>query len=87
RHYYPDYLVRIDDGRGPDDLLTLVVEVSGQALDDKQAKVDTARNLWVPAVNAERRFGRWAFLEITDPLSAQSEITSFLADAAASGRT
>src|SRR5262249_6565446 len=72
RHYYPDYLVRVDDGRGADDLLTLIVEVSGQELDDKQAKVDTARSLWVPAVNAERRFGRWAFLEITDPLSAKS---------------
>jgi type III restriction enzyme len=79
RHYYPDYLVRVNDGRGPDNLLTLIVEVSGEDLEDKHAKADTARNLWVPAVNAERRFGRWAFLEITDPLCAKSEITKFLA--------
>jgi len=80
RHYYPDYLVRVDDGRGSDDLLTLVVELSGQDLDEKQAKVDTANTLWVPAVNAERRFGRWDYLEIRDPLSAATELREFLAD-------
>lgn len=76
RHYFPDYIVRIDDGKK--DLLNLVLEVSGQAYDDKQAKTDTARTLWVPAVNAEGRFGRWAFLELTDPLSAQKELNDFL---------
>ena len=80
RHYYPDYLVRVDDGRGPDDLLTLVVEVSGQDREDKQAKVDTARTMWVPAVNAERTFGRWAFVEIRDPLCAQSALREFLSN-------
>jgi type III restriction enzyme len=83
RHYYPDYLVRVDDGHGPDDLLTLIVELSGEDLEDKQAKADTARTLWVPAVNAEKRFGRWAYLEIKDPLSAQSELRTFLRGAAA----
>ena len=29
-------------------------------------------------MNAERRFGRWAYLEIKDPLSAQSEMRAFL---------
>ena len=74
--YYPDYLVRIDDGRP--DLLTLVVELSGRELDEKDAKVDTARKLWVPAVNAERTFGRWDYLEITDPLTAQRELLAHL---------
>src|SRR5947209_6690345 len=36
-----------------DDLLNLVVEISGQELADKEAKADTARALWVPAVNAK----------------------------------
>jgi type III restriction enzyme len=48
-------------------VLNLMVEVSGLPKKDKQAKVSTARNLWVPAVNNDGRFGRWAFLEITDP--------------------
>ena len=54
------------------DLLNLVVEVSGQELAEKEAKVDTATKLWVPAVNAEGTFGRWDFLEITDPWASQS---------------
>jgi type III restriction enzyme len=77
-NYYPDYMLRIDDGRGADDLLNLVVEITGQELQDKEAKVDTARKLWVPAVNAEGTFGRWAFLEITDPWDAQKAIRRLL---------
>ena len=63
-NYYPDYILKIDDGHGPDDLLHLIVEVTGEKKHDKQAKVETARTLWVPAVNNEAAFGRWAFLEI-----------------------
>ncbi len=76
-NYYPDYLLRIDDGRG-DDLLNLVVEISGQELKEKEAKVETARKMWVPAVNAEGIFGRWAFLEIDDPWNAKTAIRNFL---------
>jgi len=68
--YLPDFLVRLDDGHGSEDLLTLIVEVSGAQRRDKQAKVSTARALWVPAVNAHGGFGRWAFVEVTDPWSA-----------------
>ena len=48
-------------------------------LQDKEAKVDTAAKLWVPAVNAEVTFGRWDFLEITDPWNAQTLIRRYLA--------
>ncbi len=41
---------------------------------DKEAKVATARSLWVPAVNSHGGFGRWAFLEIPDPWDAQNTI-------------
>jgi type III restriction enzyme len=64
-HYCPDYLLRVDDGRG--DLLNLIVAVAGRATQEAEAKVATTRNLWVPSVNAEGTFGRWAFLELTDP--------------------
>jgi type III restriction enzyme len=77
-NYYPDYLLRVDDGGEMADLLNLVVEISGRELQDKEAKVDTARKLWVPAVNAEGTFGRWAFLEITDPWDAQNALRKFL---------
>jgi type III restriction enzyme len=62
--YYPDLVVRIDDGRGTADLLNLVLEVSGHRKKEKEAKVQTARTMWVPAVNNLGTFGRWAFLEI-----------------------
>lgn len=76
--YYPDYLLRIDDGAGMADLLNLIVEISGQDLKQKQAKVDTATKLWVPAVNAEAKFRRWAFLEIDDPWNAKKAIRETL---------
>ena len=69
----PDFIVRLDDGHGPDDLLNLILEVSGEARKDKAAKVATARNLWVPAVNNHGGFGRWAFVEITDPWDAETD--------------
>jgi type III restriction enzyme len=76
-NYYPDYLVRIEDGRGLVDLLNLIVEISGQELKDKEAKAETARKMWVPAVNNEGSFGRWDFLEIRDPWNAQSAIREY----------
>ena len=29
RNYYPDFIVRVNDGKGPEDLLNLIVEVTG----------------------------------------------------------
>jgi type III restriction enzyme len=68
--YHPDFVARVDDGRGPEDLLNLLIEVSGQERRDKAAKVATARTLWIPAVNNHGGFGRWAFVEITDVYDA-----------------
>jgi type III restriction enzyme len=76
--YIPDFLVRVDDGYGPDDLLNLIVEVTGEKDKDKAAKVSTARNLWVPAVNNHGGFGRWDFMEIDDPWDAKHTITAAL---------
>lgn len=78
KSYLPDYLIRMDDGHGKEDLLNLILEVSGEARKDKAAKVETARNLWIPAINNHGGFGRWAFLEIVDPWDAQNTIRAFL---------
>jgi type III restriction enzyme len=40
----------------------------------KAAKVSTAQDLWVEAVNNHGGFGRWAFFEISDPWDAQDSI-------------
>lgn len=79
RQFYPDFLARVGDGHGPEDLLNLIVEVSGQGRKDKEAKVATARTLWVPAMNTHGGYGRWAFVQITDPWDAIGPIRETLA--------
>ena len=74
RQYLPDYILCIDDGHGPDDLLNLIVEVTGEKKKDKAVKVATARNLWVPAVNNSGKFGRWSFVEVDDIWDAVNHI-------------
>jgi type III restriction enzyme len=78
RQYTPDFIVRVDDGYGANELLGLIVEVSGEARKDKAAKVATARDLWVPAINNEEAFGRWAFVEVADPWNAEPTIRAAL---------
>ncbi|MDI6816678.1 MAG: DEAD/DEAH box helicase family protein [Actinomycetota bacterium] len=78
KDYIPDFITCIDDGHGPDDLLNLIIEVTGEKKKDKAAKVATARALWVPAINNHGSFGRWAFLEIDDPWDAKNIIHVFL---------
>jgi type III restriction enzyme len=75
--YYPDFIVRVRQPDGSEG--NLIIEVTGEKKKDKEAKVATARALWVPAVNNHGGFGRWAFVEITDPWNAQSAIRSSLA--------
>lgn len=76
RNYTPDFLVCINDGQ--DDLLTLILEVSGRERHDKQEKTATARSLWVPSVNALGRFGRWGFHETSDPWNVKNEIRAYI---------
>jgi len=63
-------------GRGKDDPLNLIVEVTGEKKKDKAAKVSTARNLWVPAINNHGGFGRWGFVEVGDPWDAKQMLQS-----------
>jgi type III restriction enzyme len=76
--YIPDYLIHLEDGHGSDDLLNLILEVSGEAKKEKATKVATTRNLWVPAINNHGGFGRWAFIEIVDPWDAKNTIRAFV---------
>ena len=79
RSYLPDFIVRLKP-QNSDEILNLVLEVSGEKRKDKAAKVETAKNLWVPAVNNHRAFGRWAFIEITDPWDSKNLIRAFLSN-------
>lgn len=75
RTYLPDFIVKVDDGHGDDDLLNLVVEIKGYRLEDAKEKKATMDTYWVPGVNHLGRYGRWAFAEFTDVYMIQSDFT------------
>jgi len=77
RSYIPDFIVKIKANENGEHL-NLVLEVSGEKRKDKAAKVETAKSLWVPAVNNHGGFGKWAFIEISDPWDAKNLIREFL---------
>jgi len=79
-NYIPDFIVRVNDGNGEDDLLNLIIEVTGEKKKDKAAKVATGRTIWIPAVNNHGGLRRWRFLEITDPWDAKNTIRAALND-------
>src|SRR3989338_2056247 len=69
------------EGKGEgvsENILNLIIEVTGEKKKDKEAKVATANDLWMPAVNNHGGFGRWEFLEITDPWNVKNTIREFL---------
>ena len=78
RRYWPDYIVRIDDG-GPEPL-NLVVEVKGFRGTDAQLKAETMRKLWVPGVNNLGTYGRWAFAEFIDIYEIEAAFAKLIGD-------
>ena len=66
RRYRPDFIVVVDDGRGPDDLLRMVVEIKGYRGEDAKIKKETMETRWVPGVNNLGSYGRWDFAEFVD---------------------
>ena len=72
KNYYPDYIVKIKGKDG--EIVNLIIEVTGEKKKEKAVKVATARNFWIPAVNNHGGYGRWGFIEITDPWDAKNAI-------------
>ena len=85
--YIPDFIVLVDDGRGEDDPLHLIVEIKGYRGEDAKDKKATMETYWVPGVNALGTFGRWAFAEFTDVYEIEAGfgelVRSFLLEDAA----
>ena len=78
--YLPDFIILMDDGER--DWLKLIVEIKGLRDDKARAKADTMNKLWIPAINNDGCWGRWAFEEIMDPqemrLTADDEPAAIL---------
>jgi type III restriction enzyme len=78
KNYYPDFIAKMKV-EGEEDPVNLVIEVSGQRKKDKVARVSAAQSLWIPAINNHGEFGRWAFVEVTDPWDCIELIRSAVA--------
>lgn len=78
RRYRPDFIVLVDDGRGRDDLLRLVIEIKGYRGEDAKDKKATMETYWVPGVNNLQQYGRWAFAELRDVFKIESEFTAVI---------
>ena len=76
RTYLPDFIVLVDDGRGDDDLLHLVVEIKGYRREDAKEKKATMDTYWVPGINHSGAYGRWAFAEFTDVYTLQDDFAA-----------
>lgn len=85
RDYYPDFIAVIDrekvtsPTKGYGRYLHLIIETSGHRKTDKIAKVETAKTLWVPAVNNHGGLGEWAFVETADPWDCAEVIKATMA--------
>ena len=73
RTYLPDFIVLVDDGKGVDDPLHLIVEIKGYRREDAKEKKATMDTYWVPGVNNHGAYVRWAFAEFTDVYTIQSD--------------
>jgi len=80
RTYFPDFIVRVDDGRGPDDLLNLIVEIKGYRGEQAKDKKTTMDVYWIPGVNNLKVHGRWAFCELTEFLEIENEFKAKIAE-------
>jgi type III restriction enzyme len=76
RQYWPDFIVLVDDGHGPDDLLHLVVEIKGYRGEDAKNKKSTMETYWIPGVNNLKQYGRWAFAEFTEIYDIDKDFAS-----------
>lgn len=80
RRYLPDFIALLDDGRGPDDPLHLVVEIKGFRGEDAVQKKAAMENYWLPGVNSLGEYGRWDFLELRDPCAMAADFAEYVAN-------
>ena len=86
--YVPDFLVRLEPR---DDIeRTLIVEVSGgqksvYSPGTVKAKAETARYQWCAAVNNHGGYGRWGYIEITNPATASGRLDDAIENLYADG--
>lgn len=78
RTYIPDFIVQVDDGKGAEDPLNLIVEIKGYRREDAKEKRSTMETYWVPGVNNLGTHGRWAFVEFGDVYQMEADFEAKL---------
>lgn len=78
KHYLPDFIVQIDDGKGRNNPLNLIVEVKGYRAENVKLKSETIRQQWIRGVNNLGAFGRWAFIEFSDIYEMQEQFEALI---------
>jgi type III restriction enzyme len=73
RRYLPDFIVLVDDGRGADNPLHLIVEIKGYRREDAKEKKAAMDTYWVPGVNNLGSYSRWAFAEFTEAYKIEAD--------------
>lgn len=81
RRYIPDFILRIDDGRGEEDRLNLIVEIKGYRGEDAKEKKATMDTYWIPGVNQLGTYGRWAFAEFTEVWAMEEDFAQKVEEA------
>jgi len=76
RRYLPDFIVLVDDGRGKEDPLHLIVEIKGYRGEDAKEKKSTMDTYWIPGVNRLGTHGRWSFAEFRDIWEIESDFAT-----------
>jgi hypothetical protein len=70
----PDFILLVDDGRGLEDPLHLVMEIKGLRDEHDKAKKETMETYWIPGVNNLKRYGRWGFAELTSVWTMETDL-------------
>ena len=78
RRYLPDFIVLVEDGQGEGDLLQLIVEIKGFRNEDAKDKKSTMETYWIPGVNNNGQYGRWAFAEFTKGYEIESDFDALI---------
>lgn len=79
RKYLPDFIFLVDDDRGKDDLLHLIVEIKGYHGENAGNKKLTMNTYWVPGVNNLQKYGRWAFAEFGSVFELEDDLNNTIA--------
>lgn len=76
RRYIPDFILRVDDGQ--EEPLNLIVEIKGYRGEDAKEKKNTMDAYWIPGVNNQAKYGRWAFAEFTRVFDIEKDFNELI---------